>query len=244
MKCESATHKIAKSLQGNWRAEHLFALKQALGAFDFVGTQLAECDAEIEQQLQSLQLHDGTPAKGKKRSRARNAPKFDLRTQLFQMCGVDLTRIDGIDVTTALAVVSEIGVDMTRFPTIKHFTSWLGLCPGTKITGGKVMSGKTKRCVNRAAQALRLAAAALRSSKSALGAYFRRLCSRMDKPKAVTAAAHKLARLIYTMLTKGEEYTDQGQDYYEERYRERVMRALSQRAAKLGLKMVPIEQLA
>ena len=124
--------------------------------------------------------------------------------------------IDGIDVTTALAVVSEIGVDMTRFPTIKHFTSWLGLCPGTKITGGKMMSGKTKRCVNRAAQALRLAAAALRSSKSALGAYFRRLCSRMDKPKAVTAAAHKLARLIYTMLTKGEEYTDQGQDYYED----------------------------
>jgi transposase len=137
--------------------------------------------------------------------------------QLFQMCGVDLTRIDGIGVTTALAVVSEIGVDMSRFPTIKHFTSWLGLCPGTKITGGKVMSGKTKRCVNRAAQALRLAAAALRRSKSALGSYFRRMCSRMDKPKAVTAAAHKLARLIYVMLTKGEEYTDQGQDYYEER---------------------------
>jgi hypothetical protein len=131
---------------------------------------------------------------------------------------------------------------MSRFPPVKHFTSWLGLCPGTKITGGKVMSGKTKRCANRAAQALRLAAAALRSSKSALGAYFRRLCSRMDKPKAVTAAAHKLARLIYTMLTKGQEYTDQGQDYYEERYRERVLHALSQRAAKLGMKMVAIEQ--
>jgi hypothetical protein len=104
------------------------------------------------------------------------------------------------------------------------------------------MSGKTKRCVNRTAQALRLAAAALRSSKSALGAYYRRMCSRMDKPKAVTAASHKLARLIYTMLTKGQDYTDQGQDYYEQRYRERVLRALSQRAAKLGLKMVPIEQ--
>jgi transposase len=233
---------IAKSLQGNWRAEHLFALKQALALFDFIGTQLAECDREIELQLQSLQAHDGEPAKGKKRGRARNAPKFDLRVQLFKMCGVDLTRIDGIDVTTALAVVSEIGVDMSRFPTIKHFTSWLGLCPGTKITGGKLLSGKTKRCANRAAQALRLAAAALRSSKSALGAYFRRLASRMDKPKAVTAAAHKLARLIYTMLTKGEEYTDQGQDYYEERYRERVMRALSQRAAKFGMQMVPIAQ--
>ena len=242
VRVRASVEEIAKSLQGNWRAEHLFALKQALGAFDFVGTQLAECDREIEQQLQSLKVHDGDPAKGKKRGRARNAPKFDLRTQLFQMCGVDLTRIDGVDVTTALAVISEVGADMTKFPTVKHFTSWLGLCPGTKITGGKVLSGKTKRCVNRAAQALRLAAAALRSSKSALGAYFRRLCSRMDKPKAVTAAAHKLARLIYTMLTKGQEYTDQGQDYYEERYRERVLRALSQRAAKLGMKMVAIDQ--
>ena len=242
VRVRASVEEIAKSLQGNWRAEHLFALKQALDAFDFVGTQLAECDREIEQQLQSLQVQEGKPAKGKKRGRARNAPKFDLRTQLFQMCGVDLTRIDGIDVTTALAVVSEVGTDMTRFRSVKHFTSWLGLCPGTKITGGKVMSGKTKRVVNRAAQALRLAAAALRSSKSALGAYYRRMCSRMDKSKAVTAAAHKLARLIYTMLTKGEQYTDQGQDYYEERYRERVLRALSQRAAKLGMQMVPIAQ--
>jgi transposase len=233
---------IAKSLQGNWRDEHLFALKQALSAFDFYATQLLECDRAIEAQLETLHVHHGSPVPGKKRSRARNAPKFNLREHLFKMCGVDLTRIDGIDVTTALAVLSEIGADMSKFPTVKHFTSWLGLCPGTKITGGKLMSGKTRRCANRAAQALRLAAAALRSSKSALGAYFRRLCSRMDKPKAVTAAAHKLARLIYTMLTKGQEYTDQGQDYYEERYRERVLRALSQRAAKLGMKIVALEQ--
>jgi transposase len=242
VRVHASADEIAKSLQGNWRDEHLFALKQALALFDFYGTQLAECDNAIQAQLQCLQAHDGSPAKGKKRSRARNAPKFDLREHLFQMCGVDLTRIDGIDVTTALAVLSEVGADMSKFPTVKHFTSWLGLCPGTKITGGKVLSGKTKRCANRAAQALRLAAAALRSSKSALGAYFRRLCSRMDKPKAVAAAAHKLARLIYTMLTKGQEYTDQGQDYYEERYRERVLRALSQRAAKLGMQMVPIPQ--
>jgi transposase len=160
----------------------------------------------------------------------------------FGMCGVDLTRIDGIDVTTARVVVSEIGTDMSRFPTVKHFTSWLGLCPGTKITGGKLLSGKTKRCANRAAQALRLAAAALRSSKSALGAYFRRMCSHVDKPKAVTAAAHKLARLIYTLLTKGEEYTDQGQEDFEERYRERVIRQITQRAARLGLSIVPKPQ--
>ena len=238
-----ASHdEIAKSLQGNWRAEHLFALKQALALFDFYTSQLAECDQEIEAQLESLAVHQGSPAKGKKRGRARNAPKFDLRERLFQMCGVDLTRIDGIDVTTALVVVSEVGADMSRFATAKHFTSWLGLCPGTKITGGKVMSGKTKRCANRAAQALRLAAAALRTSRSALGAYFRRRCSRMDKPKAVTAAAHTLARLIYTMLTKGEEYTDQGQDYFEERYRQRVLHSLSVRAEKLGMKLVANEQ--
>jgi len=235
---------IAKSLQGNWRGEHLFALKQALNAFDFIGTQLAECDREIDQQLQRLQAHEGEPAKGKQRGRARNAPKFDLRTQLFKMCGVDLTRIDGIDVSTALAVISETGADMSRFPTVAHFASWLGLCPGTKITGGKLMSGKTKRCANRAAQALRLAAAALRPSQSALGAYFRRMCSRMDKPKAITATAHKLARLVYTMLTKGEEYTDQGQDYYEERYRQRVMHHLAKRAEKLGFQLTPIPNAA
>jgi transposase len=230
---------IAKSLEGNWRAEHLFALKQALAGFDFCVSQLFECDTEIERVLGELQVHEGSPAKGKKRSRPRNAPKFDAREHLYKVCGVDLTRIDGIDVTTALTVISEIGPDMSRFPTVKQFTSWLGLCPGTKISGGKVLGSRSKRTANRATQALKLAAAALRSSKSALGAYYRRMCARMDKPKAVTAAAHKLARLIYTMLTKGEEYTDQGQHYFEERYRERVVRQLAKRARDLGMQLVP-----
>jgi transposase len=241
VRIRASTEDIARSLQGNWRVEHLFALRQALAMFDFVGVQLGECDREIAQQLHDLRVHDGEPARGKHRSRPRNAPKFDLRTQLFQMCGVDLTRIDGIDVTTALAVISETGADMSRFATAGHFASWLGLCPGTRITGGKIMSGKTKRVANRAAQALRLAAAALRSSQSALGAYFRRMCSRMDKPKAITAAAHKLARLIYTMLTKGEQYTDQGQEYFEERYRERVLHHLAKRAEQMGMRIVAQE---
>lgn len=213
-----------------------------MALFDFYATQLTECDQEIEAQLARLQVHEGSPAKGKKRGRARKAPKLDLRDRLFQMCGVDLTRIDGIEVTTALVVVSAVGADLSRFPTDKHFTSWLGSCPGTKITGGKVMSGKTKRCADRAVQVLRLATAALRTSQSALGAYFGRMCSRMDKPKAVTAAAHKLARLIYSMLTKGEKYVDQGQDYIEERYRQRVLRQLTLRAEKLSLKLVAGEQ--
>lgn len=241
---QASVDEIAKSLQGNWRGEHLFALRQALAGFDFVGTQVEECDREIEGQLGRLQTHDRALEKSKKRGRTRNSPKFDLRKRLFEMCGVDLTRIDGIEVTTALAVISETGADMSRFPTAGHFASWLGLCPGTRITGGKVMSGKTQHNANRAAQALRLAAAALRPSKSALGAYFRRLCARMDKPKAITAAAHKLARLIYTMLTKGEEYVDQGQEYYEERYRARVLHQLEQRAQRLGMTLVANEQLA
>jgi hypothetical protein len=131
---------------------------------------------------------------------------------------------------------------MSRFETVKHFTSWLGLCPGIKISGGKKLGAKSKRSANRATQALKLAAAALRSSKSALGAYYRRMCARMDKAKAVTAAAHKLARLVYIMLTRGEEYTDQGQQYYEERYRERVVRQLSKRARELGMELVPNAQ--
>ncbi len=235
----ASDEEIARSLQGTWRAEHLFALRQALDAFDLCGRQLQQCDEKSEAQLQRLHITVVEPDRGKKRSKARNAPKFDLRTRLLQMCGVDLTRIDGIDRTTALAVVSDVGTDMGRFPSDKHFASWLGLYPGTKITGGKVMSGKTKRRANRAAHAQRLAAAALRTSQSALGAYFRRLCARMDKAKAVTAAAHKLARLIYSMLTKGEEYTDQGQAYYEARYRQRVLHNLNRRAQQLGMTLVP-----
>ncbi|NHZ93965.1 IS110 family transposase [Massilia sp. CCM 8733] len=230
---------IARSLQGNWRREHLFDLGQSVAMFDFIGTQLADCDREVDQQLRLLQSHDALPEKSGKRKGSRNAPEFDLRARLFQMCGVDLTRIDGINITTALAVVSETGADLSRFPTVRHFTSWLGLCPGTKISGGKILSAKTKRVVNRAAQALRLAAASLRASKSALGAYYRRLCARMDKPKAVTAAAHKLARLVYTMLTRGEEYTDQGQEQYEHQYRDRLLRNLAKRAEQLGMTLTP-----
>jgi transposase len=242
VRVKASEDEIAKSLQGNWRDEHLFALKQALAGFDFCGTQLAECDSEIEQRLGALHAHEGSPAKGKKRSKSRNAPRFDVREHLFKVCGVDLTRIDGIDVSTALVIVSEIGPDLSHFPTVKHFTSWLGLCPGTKISGGKVLGAKSKRTANRATQAFKLAAAALRSSKSALGAYYRRMCARMDKPKAVTAAAHKLARLVYLMLTRGQEYTDQGQQYFEERYRERVVRHLTKRARELGLEVVPVCQ--
>lgn len=236
---KASEEEIAASLQGTWKAEHLLALKQAMGRYDFFAEQLQECDQQIEAVMQQLQAHTKELAKGKKRSKAKNAPKFNLRERLLKMCGVDVTRIDGIDETTALNVVSEVGTDLSRFPSDKHFASWLGLCPGTRISGGKVLGSKTKHSVNRAAQAFRQAAAALRSSKSALGAYYRRLCARMDKAKAVTAAAHKLARLFYALLTKGHEYVDQGQQYYEERYRQRVISQLQRRAQSLGMALVP-----
>lgn len=241
---KASEEEIAASLLGNWRQEHLFELKQALQAYDFCGQLLAECDQEIERVMQGLAEHEGQLDKGPRQSKNRNAPKFDVRQRLYEICGVDLTRIDGVDASTALVVVSEIGPDMSRFKTVKHFTSWLGLCPGTKISGGKELGSATKRSANRARQALKLAAAALRSSKSSLGAYYRRMCARMDKGKAVTAAAHKLARLIYTMLTKGQDYVDQGQQYYEERYRERVLRQMTRRASELGFRLVPAEKAA
>jgi transposase len=236
---KASEEEIAASLEGTWRAEHLFALKQALATFDFCAGQLLECEREIEQVMQQLHKYSGEPAKGKRRGRAKNAPKFDVREHLFKMCGVDVTRVDGIDVSTALSIISETGTDLSRFASDKHFASWLGLCPGTRISGGKVLGSGTKHSVNRATQAFKQAAAALRTSQSALGAYFRRLCARMDKAKAVTAAAHKLARLFYALLTKGQEYVDQGQLYYEERYRQRVIYSLQRKASKLGMSLVP-----
>jgi transposase len=233
---------VAAALQGNWRDEHLFALKQALALIDTYTSQIAECDDKLQQLLGALKSHElpgdglGAPKRG---TPAKNSVRFDARTSLFEASGVDLTRIPGIDTSTALKIISEIGVDLTRFPSVKHFTSWLGLCPGTKISGGKVLSSATKPCANRAAQALRMAAQALRKSQTALGAHHRRLCSRMDKPKAITASAHKLARLIYFMLTKGQAFVEAGQDEYEERYRQRVVQNLTRRAHQLGFQLTP-----
>ena len=214
----------------------------ALALIDTYTAQITECDGKLQHLLGALKGHDlpdaglGAP---KRSTPAKNSVHFDARTALFEASGVDLTRIPGIDTSTALKVISEIGVDLARFPSVKHFTSWLGLCPGTKISGGKVLSSATKPCANRAAQALRMAAQALRKSQTALGAHHRRLCSRMDKPKAITASAHKLARLVYFMLTKGQAFVEAGQDEYEERYRQRVVQNLTRRAHQLGFQLTP-----
>jgi transposase len=244
---QASEQEIARSLQGNWREEHLFALKQAVALYDAYQARVEECDGQLEQLFARLGRHSGEPAKStRRRSKNRNTPGFDVRVAIFRLCGVDFTAIDGIDVGTALKVIAEVGPDFSRFKSVKHFCSWLGLCPGTKISGGKVLSGKSKRTANRAARALKLAAANLRASRSALGAYYRRLCARMDKPKAITATAHKLARLIYTLATKGQPYVDNGQDYYEERYKERVLNNLKRKAQQFGyqLQALPAQQAA
>ena len=233
---------IAKSLRGHWREEHIFELSQALELYQVYQGKIAECDREIEAQLERFEdRSDGEPpaANGKKRNQ-KNAPRFDAQSHLYRMTGVDLTRIDGVDAHTALKVISEIGTDMTRWQSAKHFASWLGLSPHNRITGGKVISSRTKPSANRAAAALRLAANALHRSDSALGAFLRRKKAQLGAPKAITATAHKLARTIYSMLRYGQEYVDAGAEYYESQYRQRALRAAKRRAAQLGYDLVPL----
>ncbi len=234
-RCKNDEKTIARSLRGNYRPEHLFSLKQAVELYEFYQAKIADCDQQI---LEQLKLFDATgsgqnPSSGKKGG--------SLNDALLRMSGVDFISIDGIDTTTALKIIAEIGIDMSRWKSDKHFASWLGLCPGAKISGGKVLSSATKRIANRAALAFRMAAFSLIRSRSALGGYIRRLKARLGAPKAITATAHKLARLVYSMLKNGTTYADLGQDYYEERYRHRVVQNLKRKAQQLGLQLVPIQ---
>lgn len=239
----ASEEEVARALEGTWRREHLFALRQALELFDVYTHKLAECDGELQRMLDQLARHDGDVSqalgKPKRRGRAKNAPRFDVRTALFRTCGVDLTRIDGIDTTTALKVISETGPDLSRFPTHKHFASWLNVCPGTRISGGKRLKGGERKRANRAGQALRQAAVSMQTSKSALGAYFRRMAARLGQGIAVKATAHKLARLVYQALTKGMVYVDRGMAAEEERSAKRTLVHLTKRAAALGYMLSP-----
>ena len=235
---------IAKALQGHWRDEHLFELAQAVELYTTYQNKIAECDRRIEALLNTFEdrSEGPVPPKAERRSKRSqgNTPAFDARSHLYRMTGVDLTSIDGIEAHTALKLISEIGLDMDRWPTVKQFTSWLGVCPGSNITGGKVKSSRTKPSANRAAAALRLAANSLHRSNSALGAFFRRMKARMGTPAAITATAHKLARLVYAMLRHGTEYVDAGQDYYERQYKRRVINNLAKRAKHLGYELVEL----
>ena len=175
------------------------------------------------------------PAKANKKAGSNAPTSFDLRGELYRISGTDLTQIDGINVMNAQTIIAEVGVDMSRFPSEGNFASFLGLCPDNRITGGKVIRRGTKRVENRAATALRMAATSLWRSKSYLGAKFRRLRARLGAPKAITAMAHMLARLVYRMLRYGDQYVDKGMKYYEEKYRQHQILSIQKKAKDLGL---------
>ncbi len=233
-RCKNSEETIARSLRGNYRPEHLFSLKQAVDLYDFYQSQITECDQEILAQLATFD------AASESDRGPDSKPPASLEQALKRMIGVDLTKIDGIDTNSALKIIAEIGLDMNRWKSAKQFASWLGLCPGTKVSGGKVLSRRSKQVANRAAATLRMAAFTLFNSHSALGAYLRRQRSRLGAPKAITATAHKLARLVYSMLKHSTAYVDAGQDYYEECYRSRVVQNLKRKAQELGYQLVDI----
>jgi transposase len=242
--CKNPVEVIEKSLTGHYRDEHIFALKQALELYDTYQDKVVACDDEIQKQLSTFEDHlaekpePGNVVRKKTKSHCKNALSFDVTSHLIRIAGVDLTAVPGIEASSALKIVSEVGLDLSRWKSGKQFASWLGLCPGNKVSGGKRLSGKSKRTANYASSTFRLAASTLHQSKSALGAFYRRLKNRLGAPKAITAAAHKLAIIIFNMLKNGVEYFETGQDYYETQYRDRIVKNLSKRAKMLGYELV------
>ncbi len=241
--CHASEAEIIAALTGNYRPEHVFVLQQNLELFDRYQDQLAACDTAIEAHLQQLTTAAPAPATPLPSARRRhtrygNEPRFEIRTPLHQLTGVDLSQIDGIGPYRALRLLSEIGTDMTRWPTDKHFTSWLTLAPNNRISGGRLLSSRTQPSANRAAALLRLAAMTLSRTQTALGAFYRRLAVRVGKAKAITATARKLAILVYRTLKDRLLYADPGADAYDAQHRVRVVRRLRQRAANLGFELV------
>lgn len=244
-RCKSSTETIQSALVGNYQPEHVFALAQALAMYDAYQAQLEICDQQIAQSLQRLSQQKPTPSeplpKPRHRTRQPNALNFDVRTLLYQLIGVDLTQIHGIGPYLALRLVAECGTDLSRWRTAHHFTSWLTLAPGCRISGGKVLSAHTRKTKNRVTAHLRLAAVTIGKTNTALGAFYRRLSARIGKPKAVTATARKIAILFYNAMRFGMAYQDPGADHYEQKYRERVVKGLHRRAAEFGFTLQAVE---
>lgn len=241
-RCKASVETIAQALEGNDRPEHLFALEQAVALYDAYQERVVACDRRIEAALAQLAPPE-PPAEPlpapRHKTRQPNALAFEVRQALHAVIGVDLTQIHGIGPYLALKLVGECGTDLSAWPTAKHFTSWLCLSPGNKISGGKVLSARTRRSHNRASALLRLAAVNVGKTDSALGAFYRRLAMRVGKAKAVTATARKLAVLFYNTLRHGMDYSDPGASDYEERHRRRVVQNLERRAKQLGFTLEP-----
>jgi transposase len=240
-RCKANETEIAQALNGSYREEHLFALRQAYEAWQFYQKQVGAVEEQIEQQLGQMKQDRALPPlqpRPRNGGRKPNQPRFDVRSALYYVVGIDLTEIEGIGEQTALTIISEIGPEVSRFATVKHFCSWLGLCPQLQKTGGQVRSSRTRPGVNRAAVAFRLAANSLYASKGALGTFLRRQKARLGAPQAVTATAHKLARIVYLALKHGLTYVRQSQEEYEVRLREQQIKAVKRKARQLGLEVI------
>jgi transposase len=245
-RCQRSEAEIAQALSGHYRPEHVFALKQALALYDFYTAQVQECDAYLEQHYAAIKpsYNEQTPPPPlgpapKPNSHAKNAPGFDVRACLYRILGLDLTATEGLEASSAQVLVSEIGTDMSKWPTEKHFASWLGLAPHNDISGGKVLRSKPLKGNRRAAQALRLAAQTLGRTQTALGSYYRRLRARRGPTHAITATAHKLARMVYHVLKHRTPYQPQSQETYDQHLRQRAIRHLKQTATRLGFTLLP-----
>jgi hypothetical protein len=251
---------IAENLRGTWREELLFELRQVVAHYDFLGKQVVELDQLLEKRMAAMPSREvatkGSPVaekeevpEGKRRGRKpktkvkpppKNAPAFDIGRELTRLLGVDLRTIDGVNIHIAQTVYTEVGPDLSAFPTEGNFTSWLGLTPMRSVSGGKVIKHEKKRVKNRLADALRMGASTLERSQSYLGARFRYLKARLDGRRAVKAMARYLACLIYRLMTKGQAWIDRGEAYFEQKKAERELRTLQNRAQKMGLQLVPL----
>lgn len=226
---------IAKALTGDYREEHLFTLKQEYESYTFFQKQIKECDQSIENYYKTFETKsDKNKPISKAKIKKKNNPNFALREELCRTIGMDFTKVPGLDVLSIQTIISETGINHNKWLTEKHFSSWLGLSPANKITGEKVIGTRTRKVINRAAHAFRLAAHCISKSKSALGAYCRRLKKRLGVPKAITATARKLACIFYSMLKYGQEYVEKGMEYYEKLYEDRVMKNLNKKASEFG----------
>ena len=246
--CQHPAEDFVKALTGHYRAEHVFALTQALALYDAYTQQLGLLDAQIERQFAVIKPapppagEDSLPPLGPPRKhgpRSKNAPAFDARAALYRISGVDLTAIDGLGEDTVQTILAEVGTDMSRFPTVKHFCSWLSLAPHNDISGGKVLRSRTLPARNRAGQAFRLAAQSVGRTATALGAFYRRLCARKGPSKAIVATAHKIAKIVYLMLKQRQPYHAVSAEEYDHAQHDRELKSLTRRAARLGLKLAP-----
>lgn len=247
-RCRASVEIIAKSLEGNWREEHLLCLKHAWEGYKFFHKQIMECEQSIEGLLNGFEKKDCVleenlacvKNKHQKRICNKSPYYFDMRSQLHKWAGVDICALPGINENIASRILSEIGLDMTKWKSIKHFTSWLAVCPGNKISGGKRLCGKTKPSNNKAREALGMAALALTHSKSYLGAYYRKMRSKHGAPKANRAASHKLAKIIYVMLKHGKEFVELTQNDFENLHKEKTILKMQKKAKDLGFKLIPL----